>query len=963
MEEKHKGEKDKKNKGENEEDISNDVIKVGDNGQFYLSGIIHGLSKNSGYKLEDIPISNKGDNKKTNISASQENKNFELKINSGIDNSNNKYINDPEKTSKGINNNSQKKEKDSINNNNNENNKNSEEESLNQKNKRIYSNNDNDNHSSEYYPPQEENKNYEIFDINKDYYLVCKECKESNNYITDIQSVEYNPSIKDFKFKYKCSCEQNEKFFYELITEIPKCDEHYDEKLIFFCENCSKKLCLLCKSNNNHEGHEIKKLISEDYIADEIYHKIEEQKDNFKGFEIFEKIYNFYHTRMPSLTPIDDINENKSEKKRQNEGSKNNLTYAIENVEDNINKSEEKEQFSESKKEERNEVNNDINNNEKPNNINGNVPPNIDINNRENEQNSKNEKNLNPEIGFNIIKNNENNPIEENSNININQNNDIQNLNTNEDINNQINNPIENFNDNISNKGAESDSNNNIINNKDKKSNENIEIKENNQEIININSLNSNIEDIIPISDPLKAGNNQLNNGKDINVNIINNNINDSKPNNDNTNFNNNNINDSKLNNDYTNYNNNINNSKLNNDNTNFNNNINNSKLNNDNTNFNNNINNSKLNNDNANFNNNINNINNINKSSSKNQDINNKNIFSEPIEQNEEQNLNPQRDSNLEITDINKKSNEDLRKYKNTKTFEIVEEYKNKGKGRIVSLIKLESGYIASGSYDSSIRIWDITKKGKEALIQIKYSLGFILCLLEFKKNELIIGNSLNCIDIIDLNDERQDSIIARYNQHELWVTALVKCDEQHFASASNDSKIIIWKYDDSAKNIKKESILEGHVDCILTMILLNDNRLCTGSADNTIRVWDWKNASALFYFKAHDRWVKTLLQFNDKYLLSGSDDNSIKIWEDDKIEKDKLVGHNASVRTLCKIDDNYFASGSFDNKIYIWDFDKKKCVQTLEGHTSNVICIIKYDDKLISCSSDKTIKVWELE
>ena len=71
---------------------------------------------------------------------------------------------------------------------------------------------------------------------------------------------------------------------------------------------------------------------------------------------------------------------------------------------------------------------------------------------------------------------------------------------------------------------------------------------------------------------------------------------------------------------------------------------------------------------------------------------------------------------------------------------------------GRVVTLIKLESRYIAAGSYDSSIRIWDIKKNGKEALIQIKYSLGHILCLLEFRKNELIVGNSLNCIDIVDL-------------------------------------------------------------------------------------------------------------------------------------------------------------------------------------------------------------------
>ena len=59
-------------------------------------------------------------------------------------------------------------------------------------------------------------------------------------------------------------------------------------------------------------------------------------------------------------------------------------------------------------------------------------------------------------------------------------------------------------------------------------------------------------------------------------------------------------------------------------------------------------------------------------------------------------------------------------------------------------------------------------------------------------------------------LNDERKDSIKARYLQYQLWVTALVKCDEIHFASSSDDSKIIIWKYDDITDNIKKESTIK---------------------------------------------------------------------------------------------------------------------------------------------------------
>ena len=72
----------------------------------------------------------------------------------------------------------------------------------------------------------------------------------------------------------------------------------------------------------------------------------------------------------------------------------------------------------------------------------------------------------------------------------------------------------------------------------------------------------------------------------------------------------------------------------------------------------------------------------------------------------------------------------------------------------------------------------------------------------------------------------------------------------------------------------------LLGHQDCILTMILLNNGNLCSGSADRTIRIWDWKNGKCLSCKKAHNDWVKSIYQFNSQILLSGSDDRNIKIW-----------------------------------------------------------------------------------
>ena len=327
---------------------------------------------------------------------------------------------------------------------------------------------------------------------------------------------------------------------------------------------------------------------------------------------------------------------------------------------------------------------------------------------------------------------------------------------------------------------------------------------------------------------------------------------------------------------------------------------------------------------------------------------INNTNISANNINNNS--NNNNEEEENNEEIDLS------LIEYQNIKTL-------NAHKDRISALIKLNNGYIASGSYDGAVKIWDILKDDKDSLVMIKDSITAVFCFLEFEPGKLLGGTNLDgCILLWDLNDKNSRDYIFTFDKHDCWVNALVKLDEKHFASSSNDKKIIIWDYE----NKKLENILEGHTDCIMAMIKLKNGNLCTSSTDENIMIWDWKNLRCLFRFRPHKKYVKCLLELNNEYLLTGSEDNTIGIWEKSDFEQYKnisyLKGHRYPIRALCQINKKYFASGSFDNRIKIWDFEKKECVQTLEGHQSNVICVIKYkSDMLISCSSDKTIKIWK--
>ena len=143
--------------------------------------------------------------------------------------------------------------------------------------------------------------------------------------------------------------------------------------------------------------------------------------------------------------------------------------------------------------------------------------------------------------------------------------------------------------------------------------------------------------------------------------------------------------------------------------------------------------------------------------------------------------------------------------------------------------------------------------------------------------------------------------------------------------------------------------------------MIKLNNGKLCSGSADLTIKIWNWKNATCENTLEGHTKWVKCVYQLSNDYIISGSDDNTIIVWKDYTIIN-KLAGHEHSVRAFCQISEELFASASFDKTIKIWDINNMECEQTLEGHTENVIGIIYHSNGyLISCSNDHYIKIWK--
>ena len=81
----------------------------------------------------------------------------------------------------------------------------------------------------------------------------------------------------------------------------------------------------------------------------------------------------------------------------------------------------------------------------------------------------------------------------------------------------------------------------------------------------------------------------------------------------------------------------------------------------------------------------------------------------------------------------------------------------------------------------------------------------------------------------------------------------------------------------------LKCVNTLSGHHSGIRVIAVLN-NRVFTGSYDNTIKVWNLDGGSCEATLEGHIAWIRSLFcHARDPLLFSGSDDGIIKVWRTD--------------------------------------------------------------------------------
>jgi WD40 repeat protein len=205
----------------------------------------------------------------------------------------------------------------------------------------------------------------------------------------------------------------------------------------------------------------------------------------------------------------------------------------------------------------------------------------------------------------------------------------------------------------------------------------------------------------------------------------------------------------------------------------------------------------------------------------------------------------------------------------------------------------------------------------------------------------------------------------IQRYTNHTSWVRSLDQIDNDTMVSGSKDKSIRIWKISTGETLI----VINVNAEVFVVRVFSIEYKqiLCgTGGTIDNLKIYNYDTGDLIQTLIGHSSSILSIEMLSEQFMASGSSDKKVIIWDLFSYSiKYTLTGHTSEVFCIKRLSSNLIASGDWSGKIIVWNWLTGERIFNLTGHTNAIYNSLDlYDDQtLISGSSyGKTVKLWNI-
>lgn len=244
----------------------------------------------------------------------------------------------------------------------------------------------------------------------------------------------------------------------------------------------------------------------------------------------------------------------------------------------------------------------------------------------------------------------------------------------------------------------------------------------------------------------------------------------------------------------------------------------------------------------------------------------------------------------------------------------------------RVYALAKTSNETLASGSADATVRLW--RPKEDKCIGKFKGHKGAVHSLLTHK-GLLISGSADQTVRLWDLREG-------------LCVGSL-------------------WQTNDGEKSHKEAQRAAVH-----SLTVTRSDRLAAGTWGGTVRIWDLHRSTRVASLDAHSGQVWSLLHA-EGVLYSAGSDGTVKLWDTRSATPQAAgtLGSSATSGPLYSMveRDGLLLTGGYDQLVKVWDTRMMRCLNELPGHSGSVRCLAFLGSRLLSGSTDGTVRLWDFD
>lgn len=293
------------------------------------------------------------------------------------------------------------------------------------------------------------------------------------------------------------------------------------------------------------------------------------------------------------------------------------------------------------------------------------------------------------------------------------------------------------------------------------------------------------------------------------------------------------------------------------------------------------------------------------------------------------------------------------------------------RGHSNGVTCLQFEDNMLATGSYDCTIKIWDI-ETGEVLRTLHGHQTG--IRALQFDDSKLISGSLDKTIKIWNW---RTGECLSTYQGHTEGVLS-VHFSGNLLASGSIDQSVKIWNFED-----KSTFSLRGHTEWVNAVkIDMPSRTVFSASDDLTVRLWDLDTRECIKIFDGHVGQVQQVLPLPADFEW----DDSILDQNEDDDHTDSGSSDNGAARVSQKVDDlkleicenarqafgqafgngrplppRYMLTAGLDSTVRLWCVATGKCLKTFFGHVEGVWALAGDSLRVVSGAQDRMVKVWD--